>query len=66
MEQALRTGAQASGAMFGTLYDSICTYDPCPLIHGDVLVWRDRSHLSATFSGRLTPALRTLLGEALP
>ena len=66
VEQALRTGAQASGAMFGTLYDSICTYDPCPLIHGDVLVWRDRSHLSATFSGRLTPALRTLLGEALP
>jgi hypothetical protein len=66
MEQALRAGAQASGAIFDTLYDSICTYDPCPLVHGDVLVWRDRSHLSATFSGHLAPALRVLLGEALP
>lgn len=66
MEQALRAGAQASGAMFATLHDSICTYDPCPLVHGDVLLWRDRSHLSATFSGHLTPALRVVLEEALP
>jgi SGNH domain (fused to AT3 domains) len=66
MEQALRAGAAAGGASFGTFYDTICTYDPCPLVHGDVLVWRDRSHLSATFSGRLTPTLQVLLTEALP
>ncbi len=66
MERALRAGAKASGALFDTLHDSICTYDPCPLVHGDVLVWRDRSHLSATFSGHLTPALQQMLREALP
>jgi hypothetical protein len=66
VEQALRAGAEASGAAFGTLYDAICTYDPCPLVHGDVLVWRDRSHLSATFSGRLTAAVGALLREVLP
>ena len=65
IESALRAGAEASGAMFGTLYDSICTYDPCPLVHDDVLVWRDRSHVTATFSGHLTPTIRSLIGEAL-
>jgi hypothetical protein len=64
--QAQRAGAEAAGATFGTLNHAICTYDPCPLVHDDVLVWRDRSHLSGTFSGRLTPALRELLREALP
>ncbi len=63
---AQRAGAEAAGAAFGTLNDVICPYDPCPLLQGDVFVWRDRSHVSGTFSGRLTPALRTLLGEALP
>ncbi len=66
IESALRAGAEASGAAFGTLYDSICTYDPCPLVHGEVLVWRDRSHVNATFSGRLTPTIQTLLTDALP
>jgi hypothetical protein len=64
--KAQRAGAEAAGAAFGTLNEAICTYDPCPLIHHDVLVWRDRSHLSGTFSGRLTPSLRALLREALP
>jgi hypothetical protein len=64
--QAQRAGAQAAGAAFGTLDEAICTYDPCPLIHDDVLVWRDRSHLSGTFSGYVTPALRALLRESLP
>ncbi|MEX1296478.1 MAG: SGNH hydrolase domain-containing protein [Candidatus Limnocylindrales bacterium] len=63
---AQRAGAEAAGAIFGTLNHVICPYDPCPLVHDDVLVWRDRSHLSATFSSRLTPALRELLREALP
>jgi hypothetical protein len=66
VEQALRAGAEASGAAFGTLYDSICTYDPCPLVHDEVLIWRDRSHVNATFSGRLTPLLQQLMAEALP
>jgi hypothetical protein len=65
IESALRAGAEASGAEFGTLYDSICTYDPCPLVHDEVLVWRDRSHVTAKFSGHLTPLIRSLIGETL-
>jgi hypothetical protein len=64
--RAQQAGAEAAGAAFGTLNETICPYDPCPLLQGDVFVWRDRSHLSGTFSGHLTPALRSLLGEALP
>jgi len=63
---AQRAGAEATGATFGTLNDVICPYDPCPPIHDDVLVWRDRSHISGTFSGYLTPRLRALVREALP
>lgn len=64
--RAQEAGAEAAGAAFGTLNDVICPYDPCPLVHDDVLVWRDRSHLSGTFSGYLAPALRSLLRKALP
>jgi hypothetical protein len=64
-ETALREAALAAGARFGSLYDSICPYDPCPLVHGDVLLWRNRSHLTTTFAIRLTPAVRTLLLQAL-
>ena len=63
--QAQRAGADATGASFGTLNDAICPYDPCPPVHDDVLVWRDRSHLSGRFSAYLTPTLRALLREVL-
>ena len=65
VESALQAGAASRGADFGTLYDTVCSYDPCPLVHGDVLVWRDLSHVTATFSTRLTPVIRELLGDVL-
>ena len=64
-EAALREAATAGGARFGSLYDQICPYDPCQLVHGDVLLWRDRAHLTTTFAIRLTPAVRRMLIEAL-
>jgi hypothetical protein len=65
MEPALRAGAAAGGAQFATLYNQICTYDPCPLVQGDIMIWRDKTHLTATFSELLTPAVRSLLTSAL-
>ncbi len=65
IERSLRTAADARGASFRTLYGKICSYDPCPVIQGDILMWRDNSHLSATFSERLAPALRSVLRGAL-
>jgi len=65
IEAALRQAAANKGARFRTLYGKICSYDPCPVVHGDVLLWRDGGHLTATFVATLVPSLRTLLGNAL-
>ena len=37
-------GTMARPISFRTLYGKVCTYDPCPLVQGDVLVWRDGGH----------------------
>jgi hypothetical protein len=65
VEAALRQAAVRSDAMHRSLYDWICTYDPCPLVQGHVLSWRDRSHITATIARRLTPSMHTLLLAAM-
>ncbi len=65
MEAALRRGVTDAGARFSTLHDQVCTYDPCPLVQGDTLLWRDDAHLTVTFSRLLTPSLGPLLDAAL-
>jgi hypothetical protein len=65
-ETALRRGVTMAGARFAPLYDQVCTYDPCPLVHGATLLWRDDAHLTATFSRFLAPFLGSLLDAALP
>jgi hypothetical protein len=65
IEVAIRRVAAAEGARHRTLYSRICTYDPCPLVQGDVLMWRNRGHLTKTFVMRLTPTMRQFLREAL-
>jgi hypothetical protein len=66
IEGAIRAGTANKGAAFGTIYPSICTYDPCPLVQGDILLWRDDSHLTRTIVERLTPAIRAMVSDALP
>ena len=61
IENALRAAAAAGDAQFRTLYGKICSYDPCPLVQGDVLMWRDKGHLTKAFTKRLTPSVRSLL-----
>ena len=56
-----RRVAAAAGAEFRTLYYKICTYDPCPLVQGNVLIWRGYGHITATIARRLAPSMRTLL-----
>lgn len=65
VEVALREAAAAMGAQHKTLAGKICTYDPCPLVHGDVLIWRDKSHLTKTFVNRLMPSVHNVLARAL-
>ena len=61
IENAIEAGAKARGARFRRFYSKVCSYDPCPIIQGDILVYRDRGHLTATFADRLTPTFRKML-----
>ncbi len=65
IEVALKDTARASGAGFRTLYGKICSYDPCPVVQGHVLMWRDRSHITNKFAVVLQPSMRAVLEEAL-
>jgi hypothetical protein len=65
MDQGLKAAAAATRAVYDTVYDQICSYDPCPLVQGDILMWRDGSHLSETFVRKLQPSLERILTDAL-
>jgi hypothetical protein len=57
--------AERLGERFGSLTDKVCPYDPCPVVLGPELIWRNRSHLTATIARRLAPSMRSLIDEAL-
>ncbi len=61
----LKEAASVSRVRFDTLFDKICTYDPCPIIQGDVLIYRDSHHLSETFAQQLQPSLDRILVDAV-
>ncbi len=65
VEKALRKAVAEQGEQFATLYHKTCSYDPCPIVQGKTLMWRDRSHMSGTFARRLTPSVRKILRLAL-
>ena len=65
MDRGLQQAASVSRAHYASLFDQICSYDPCPVIQGDVLMWRDGSHLSETFAAQLEPSLERILTDAL-
>lgn len=47
------------------LTDAMCDASYCPVVIGNVLVYRDRHHLTATFSKTLAPALELKLRPLL-
>lgn len=65
VEQALAAAAAANGATFRPINGQVCTYDPCPLVHHNILIYRNHGHLTKTFARRLQPTIRALLLEAL-
>jgi peptidoglycan/LPS O-acetylase OafA/YrhL len=58
-----RAAIEAPGASLVNLTGEICP-DVCRAVIGDALVYRDRSHLSATFARTLTPFLERGLEKA--
>lgn len=65
VEGTIRKVTIAHGAKHQRMYGKVCTYEPCPLVQGKVLMYRDRSHLTRTFAAQLTPSVRMLFREAL-
>ena len=65
IDQAIKAGAKAAGQQYGTLHNKICSYDPCPLVQGKVLVWRDGIHITETFAKRLQPSLADIVERKL-
>jgi peptidoglycan/LPS O-acetylase OafA/YrhL len=62
VEQAV---AKANGAMFVPTGDWICGVERCPVIVGDILLYRDANHLTATAATWLAPYLDAALVRAL-
>jgi hypothetical protein len=60
-----RSAASTTGATFASLSRQICPYDPCPVIVNELLIWRDRSHLTATYSRQLAPSMVALIRKVL-
>jgi len=64
-DAAEKAAAAATGATFTSMNGVVCSYDPCPIVVGRFLLWRDRSHLTATYSRQLGPALAMRLAAIL-
>jgi hypothetical protein len=61
LDEAERDTAEAAGAAFESLSELVCPYGPCPAVIGDILVWRNADHITATFAGQLAPSMGDLL-----
>jgi hypothetical protein len=61
VEATLKAAVMEAGGTYRTLEDRICPYKPCPLVQGDVLVYRDQGHLTVTFTRQLAPSLQAEL-----
>jgi hypothetical protein len=57
--------ARLDGAVFAGTSDWLCTQSSCPVILGDVLLYRDDNHLTTTASLLLAPYLEATLAPLL-
>jgi len=65
LDDAERHTAEAAEAAFRSLNDVVCPYDPCPVVIGNTLLWRNADHITATFATQLAPSMRDLVAEQL-
>jgi hypothetical protein len=60
-----RRAAERLGASFADLNPVVCPYDPCPLIAGETVIWRDNGHFTETYSRQLAPAVVPIVRSVL-
>ncbi|MCU1668431.1 MAG: acyltransferase [Blastococcus sp.] len=58
--------AHAGGGRYADLTDLFCTADRCPLIVGNVLVYRDDNHVSVEYASLLGPVIAAEIAQVLP
>jgi len=58
--------ARAAGVAVIDPVDWICGPSVCPAVVGNVLVWRDRNHISNTYMRTLRPQLERALASVVP
>ncbi|MFN8623695.1 MAG: SGNH hydrolase domain-containing protein [Chloroflexota bacterium] len=63
--EAEQAAASAAGVQWDTLAWQVCPYDPCPVISDGILMWRDRSHITKTFSRALWPSAAAVVARGL-
>jgi peptidoglycan/LPS O-acetylase OafA/YrhL len=63
-EYDVRAAKRAPGTTLVDLTDDICPGEICRAVIGNALVYRDKSHLTATFARTLEPMLETDFREA--
>lgn len=61
----VKRASKATGTPVVDLTSRLCSPEICPAVIGQVLVFSDDHHLTATFMRTLTPFLETKLGEVL-
>lgn len=64
-DRAERETTEAAGAIYADLTGLLCSYSPCPIVIGDVLAYRNRDHITATFARQLAPSLGAVVEAAL-
>jgi peptidoglycan/LPS O-acetylase OafA/YrhL len=61
----VRAATEVSGVHVIDLTEAICPGSTCPAVIGDVIVWRDTNHITATYSRSLAPRLGAALADIL-
>ncbi|RVW00400.1 acyltransferase family protein [Rhodococcus spongiicola] len=64
VDPAPTAAAQLPNVRLLDLSDAVCRTDRCQVIEGNVLIYRDSNHLTATYSRTLAPPLGLALGPA--
>lgn len=64
LDDAERETVEQAGGLFDSLNGQVCSYDPCPVVIEDVMMWRNNAHITATFAALLAPSMADLLERA--
>jgi SGNH domain (fused to AT3 domains)/Bacterial TSP3 repeat len=58
--------AASHNAAFASLNRFVCSYDPCPVVINELLIWRTEGHITSTYAKQLAPSIARVVSQALP